>query len=171
MQYCSLNNWTLLSPPDTSTTVRHFCFGPVTAFFLELLVTALSFSPVAYWTPTNLRGSSFSVISFCLFILSMGFSRQEYWSGLPPLVDHVLSELFTMTRSSSVALHSMAHSFIELCNPLCHDEAVIHEEEYLCYWLALFSVFLILKIRKIIFPGEQIRKYMCIEDLPWWLRR
>ena len=28
----------------------------------------------------------------------MGFSRQEYWSGLPlpPPVDHVVPELFTM---------------------------------------------------------------------------
>jgi len=46
----------------------------------------------------------------------MGFSRQEYWSGLPfpsPL-DHVLSELFTITRPSWVALHCMVHSFIEL---------------------------------------------------------
>ena len=35
-------------------------------------------------------------------------------------VDHVLSELSTMTRPSWVALHGMAHSFIEL------DKAVIH---------------------------------------------
>ena len=39
-------------------------------------------SPVAYWAPTNLGSSSFSVISFCLFILFMRFSRQQYWSGL-----------------------------------------------------------------------------------------
>ena len=30
-------------------------------------------------------GSSFSVLSFCLFILFMGFSRQESWSGMPIL--------------------------------------------------------------------------------------
>ena len=35
-------------------------------------------------------------------------------------VDHVLPELSTMTRLSWVALHSMAHSFIEL------DKAVVH---------------------------------------------
>ena len=107
MQYCSLQHRTLLSPSDTSTTECHFCSGPAASFFLELLVTALGSSPVAYWTPTDLRGSSFSVISFCLFILSMGFSRQEYWSGLPfpPLVDHILSELLTMTHLSWVALH------------------------------------------------------------------
>ena len=56
---------------------------------------------------------------FCLFIpfMFVGFSQQEYWSGLPfPLpVDHALSELSTMTRPFQVALHGMAHSFIELC--------------------------------------------------------
>ena len=38
--------------------------------------------------------SSFSVLSFCLFILFMGFSGQEYWSGLPfpSPVDHILSD-------------------------------------------------------------------------------
>ena len=52
----------------------------------------------------------------------MGFSRQEYWSGLPfpSPVDHVVSELSTRTRLSWVALHGMAHSVIEL------DKAVIH---------------------------------------------
>ena len=46
----------------------------------------------------------------------MGFSRQEYWRGFPfpSPVDHVLSELSTMTGPSWVALHIMTHSFIEL---------------------------------------------------------
>ena len=46
----------------------------------------------------------------------MAFSRQKYWSGLPfpSPVDHVLSELSTMTCPSWVALHGKAHSFIEL---------------------------------------------------------
>ena len=75
--------------------------------------------------------SSSSVISFCLLILFMGFSQEEYWIGLPfpPPVDHVLSELFTMTHTFWVALHGMAHSFIELCQPLHHNKAVIHEGE------------------------------------------
>ena len=65
---------------------------------------------------------------FCLF---MGLSMQEYWSGLPfpPPVDYVLSELFSMTCSSWVALRGMAHSVIELCKALHHDKAVIHEGE------------------------------------------
>ena len=59
----------------------------------------------------------------------MGFSQQEYWSGMlfPPPVDHILSELFTVTYLSWVALHSITHNFIELHKPLHHDKAVIHE--------------------------------------------
>ena len=47
--------------------------------------------------------------SFCLFILFMGFWRQECWSSLPSPspVDHILSELSTKTHPSCVALHGM----------------------------------------------------------------
>ena len=119
MQYCSLQHQALLSSPVTSTTVCCFSFGSISSLFLELF---LLWSPVAYWAPTDLGSSSFSVLSFCLFILFIGFSRQECWSGLlfPSPVDHILSELSTMTRLSWVALRSMAHSFIEL------DKAVVH---------------------------------------------
>ena len=57
--------------------------GSASSFFLELFLRS---SPVAYWAPTNLKSSSFHVISFCLFILFMGFSRQEYWRGLCSLL-------------------------------------------------------------------------------------
>ena len=109
-----------------------FCFGSVSSFFLELF---LHWSPVAYWAHTNLGSSSFIVLSFCLFILSMGFSRQEYWSGLPfpSPVDHVLSELFTMTSPSWVALHSMAYSFIDLDKALVH---VIRLVSFLWLWFS-----------------------------------
>ena len=66
-------------------------------------------SPVAYWAPIVLDSSIFSVLPFCFFILFMGFSWQEYWSGLPfpsPL-DHSLLELSTMTHTSSEALYHM----------------------------------------------------------------
>ena len=89
MQYCSLQHQTLLLSPVTSTTGYWFCFGSIPSSFLELF---LHWCPVAYWAPTNLGSSSFSILSFCLFILFMGFSRQEYWSGLlfPSPVDHIL---------------------------------------------------------------------------------
>ena len=131
MQYCSFQHLTLLSLYFHIHNEAPLHFGPATSFFLELLVTVLCSSPVAYWTPPDQERSFSGVISFHLFKLFMGFSRQEYWSGLPfpSPVDHILSELLTMTRLSWVALHSMAHSFTELCKPLCHDKAVIHEEE------------------------------------------
>ena len=118
-QYCSLQHQTLLPSPVTYTTGYCFLFDSVSSFFLELF---FHWSPVAYWAPTDLRSSPFSVLSFCLFIPFMGFSRQEYWSGLPfpSPAEHILSELFTMTCLSWVGLHGMAHSFIEL------DKAVVH---------------------------------------------
>ena len=96
MQYCSLQHRTLLLSPVTSTTGCCCCFGSIPSFFLELF---LHCSPVAYWAPTDLGSFSFSILSFCLFILFMGFSRQEYWSGLtfPSPVDHILSDLSTRT--------------------------------------------------------------------------
>ena len=132
MQYCSLQPQTWLPSPVTSTTGCCFCFGSVSSFFLELF---LHWSPVAYWVPTDLGSSSFSVLSFCIFILFMGFSRQEYWSGLPfpSPVDHVLSELSTMTWPSWVALHGMAHSFIEL------DKAVVHVISFVSFLWLWFS--------------------------------
>ena len=119
MQYCSLQNWTLLPSPVTSTAGCCFHFGSVYSFFLELYLHS---SPVAYWPPTDLGSSSFSVLSFCLFTFFKGFSRQEYRSGLlsPSPVDQILSELSTMTHLSWVALQGMAHNFTEL------DKAVVH---------------------------------------------
>ena len=48
-----------------------------------------------------------------LDMLLIEFSWQEYWSSLPfpPPLKNVSSELFTMTRLSWVALHSMAQRF------------------------------------------------------------
>ena len=100
MQPCSLQHQTLLPSSVTSTTGHCFCFGSASSFFLELFLHS---SPVAYWELTDLGNSSFSVISFCFFILFMGFSMQEYWSGLPfpSAVDHILSELSNMTREGN----------------------------------------------------------------------
>ena len=119
IQCCSLQHQTLLLSPVTSTAGHCFNFGSVFSLFLELFLHS---SPVTHWVPTDLGSSSFSVLSFCLFILFMGFSGQEYWSGLPfpSTVDHILSELSTMTLPSWVALHGMAHCFTEL------DKAVAH---------------------------------------------
>ena len=103
-----------------------------------LLVLFLHWSPVAYRATTNLlkmASSSFSILSFYLFIFFMVFSRQEYWSGLPfpSPVDHALSQVSTVTCLSWVALHVMAHSFIEL------DKAMVHVISLLSFqWLFSF---------------------------------
>ena len=61
MKYCSLQHWTFLSSPVTSTTVCCFYFGSISSFFLGLF---LHWSPVAYWAPTDMGTSSFSVFLF-----------------------------------------------------------------------------------------------------------
>ena len=95
----------------------------------------LCFSPVAYWTPSHLGWGRVVLIFQCNIFLPfqtvhgvLAAKILEWFPFLPP-VDHVLTELFTITRPSWVALQSMAHSFFELCKPLHHNKAVIHEEE------------------------------------------
>ena len=109
-----------------SSTEYSFCFGSIHSFFLELF---LHWSPVAYLVPTDLGSSSFSILSFCLFLLFKGFSRQEYWSGLPfpSLGDHILSDLSTMTWLSWVAADGMAY-FHEL------DKTVVLWSDWLDFY-------------------------------------
>ena len=67
----------------------------------------------------------------------------------PPPVDHILSELSAMIRPSWVALHDMAHSFIELHKPLHYNKAMMqagrvtswnqdrqekHQQPQICGW-------------------------------------
>ena len=104
--------------------------------FFILIELFIHWSPVASLAPTDLVSSPFSVLSFCLFILFLGFSKEEYWSGLPfpSPVDHVLSELSTMTCPFWVARHSMVHSFIELQKAVVH---VIRLVSFLCLWFSV----------------------------------
>ena len=92
MQYCSLQHRTLLLSPVTSTAGYCFCFGSIASFFRELF---LQWSPVAYCAPTHLGSSSFSIISFCLFVLFMGFSRLELlkWFAIPYLNNMLKKQL------------------------------------------------------------------------------
>ena len=104
MRYFSLPHETLLPSPVISTT------GCV--------------------VDVNLGSSSFSVLYFCVFIQFMGFSRQEYWSGLPfpSPVDHVLSELSTMTHPSYVTLHGIRSDRIS-CSVMS-DSLRLHELQH-----------------------------------------
>ena len=152
MQYCSLQHQNFL--PFTSHTHNWVlflvCLHP---FILSGVITPLISSSIL--GTYNLGSSSFSVLSFCLFILFMGFSKQEYWSGLPfpSPVDHVLSELFTMTCSSWVALLGMAHSVTEL------DKAVVHVIRLVSFLWWWFSICL---------PSdEKDKRFM---EASWWER-
>ena len=85
----------------------------------------------------------------------MGFSKHEYWSGLPfpSPVDHVLSELSTMTCPSWVALHGMAHGFFGL------DKAVVHIMSLVNFLWLWFSSF-----------GPQMDKCKKLMEASWWER-
>ena len=80
-KYCSLQCQTLLSPPDTPTNECCFHFGPAASFFLNLPVTALCSSPVAYGTPSELGSSSFSVKSFAFSYCPWGSPAKTLGMG------------------------------------------------------------------------------------------
>ena len=104
----------------TFLTIAHPCHCP-------------SPTPFIWGSPLLLEMKS---RDYLIIILFMGFSRQEYWSGLTfrfP-VDHILSELSTMTCLTWVALHGMAHSFIEL------DKTVLHVIRLVSFLWLWFSV-------------------------------
>ena len=131
-----LQHQTLLPSPVTSTSACCFCFGSISLFFLKFV---LHWSPAAYWAHRS-GEFIFQHSIFLPFLIFMGFSRQESWSGLPfhsPVV-HVLSELSTMTCLSWVALHGMAHSFIELDKAVVH---VIRLISFLWLWFLVFPPF------------------------------
>ena len=109
---------------DFTSITSHIYNWELFLLWLSLFILSGAISPLfssCIWG-TYQPGEFIFQFPFCLFILFMGFSRQEYWSDfpIPSPVDHVLSELSTMTRPSWVALHDMACSFIEL------HKAVIH---------------------------------------------
>ena len=112
MQYCSLQHWILLS------ITSHIHKWVLFLLWLHPFILSGVISPLiscSAWAPTDLGSSSFSILSFCLFILFMLFSRQEYWSGFPfpSPVDHILSDLSTMTICLGWP-HTAWLSFIEL---------------------------------------------------------
>ena len=142
----ALQHWTLLSLPDISTTDCPFPYGPAALFFLELLVTALCCSPVAYWTPSNLGG----LISWCHIFLSFHTVHGVLTTGILEWV-----AISSSHRSRYVwALHynpsllggppCMAYSFIEVCKSSLHDKALIHEGEQclIVFFLYFASVYI-----------------------------
>ena len=112
-----IHNWALFSPW-------------LLLFILSGLELFLHSSPVAYWAPTNLGSSYFNVLSFCIFILFLGFSRQENWSGLLfpsterwTFVGKVMSLLFNML--SRLVITFLSRSKLLLTSWLQSPSAVI----------------------------------------------
>ena len=132
MQNCSLQHQTLFSSSDTSTTEHHFCFGPAALFFLEILVIALHSSPVAYSTPSDLRGLIFWCHIFLPFHYVHGVltARILEWFAILSPSGSPFDRTLHYDLSFLGDLRNMAHSFIELHNPLQHDKALIHLGEW-----------------------------------------
>ena len=132
MEYCSLQHRTLLLSPVTSTTGCCFCFGSIPSFFLEWFP---HWSPVSYWAPTDLGSSSFHVLSFCLFILFMGFSSKNTLPFPSPGTTFCQTSL---PRPLSLGWpHTAWPSFFEL------DKAVVLGSDWLVfrdYGLSVFAL-------------------------------
>ena len=102
MQYFSLQHRTLLLSPVTSTTGYCFCFGSIPSFFLELF---LHWSPVAYWAPTHLGSSSFSILSFCLCINICEYRWSCFNSSVPHSKYYPIHILLQFTLYFFISVH------------------------------------------------------------------
>ena len=139
MQYCSLQLQTLLISPVTSTTGCCFCFGSHSSFFLELF---LHWSLVAYWAPTDLGSSSFSVLSFCFSYCSwdsQGKNTEVVWFAIPfSSGPHFVRTLYMLCKllheqNLYICLHpfpswcccSVTKSCSTLCNPMVRSSLMV----------------------------------------------
>ena len=93
MQYCSLQDRTLLLSPVTLTTGRCFCSCCIPLFFLELF---LHWYPVAYWALTRPGEFIFQCPIFLPFHAVHGVlkARIVQWFPFPSPGDHILSIAF-----------------------------------------------------------------------------
>ena len=72
---------TLFTALDLASITSHIHSWVLLLFWLHPFILSRVISTLissSIWAPTDLGSSSFSILSFCLFILLMGFSRQEY---------------------------------------------------------------------------------------------
>ena len=94
-QYCSLQHQTWLTSPDTSTVRCHFRF---------ILSGVVSNHPLLF--PSSILytfwpwGLSSGVISFCFFLLFMGFLQEGYWSGI---LHDFISKHFSLISSTNIS--------------------------------------------------------------------
>ena len=110
----------LLTASDLASITSHIHSW---VFFLLWLHPFLLSGVISPLIPSSILGTYWPgefLFQYPIICLFMGFSRQEYWSGLPfpSPVDHILSYLSTMTCPSWVAPRAWL-SFIDL------DKAVV----------------------------------------------
>ena len=138
MQYCSLQHWTLLLSPITSTAGYCFCFGSIPSFFLELF---LHWPPVSYWATTDLRSSSFSVLSLLPFHTIHGVFKTRIlnWLAIPFSSGPHFVRTLHHDPPIWVALYGITHSLTEL------DKAAVQVISLFSFLWLWFSFCLILK--------------------------
>ena len=131
IQYCSLQHWTLLPS-------RHIHNWALFLLWLCLFILSGLIYPLF---SSSILGTyqSGEFISQCPIFLPFHTvhgvlkARMVKWFAIPSPLHHVLSELSTMTCPSWVALHGMAHSFIDL------DKAVVHVTSLVSFLWLWFS--------------------------------
>ena len=118
MQYCSLQHWTLLPSPVTSTTECYFCLGSIPSFFWDLF---LHWSPVAYWAPTDLGSSSSVSYLFAFSYCSWGSQGKN-----TEVVCHSLLQWTTFCQNSSPRPVRLGWPYMAWLSFIELDKAVVH---------------------------------------------
>ena len=114
---------------DFTSITSHIYNCILFLLWLHLFILSGVISPLfssCLWVPTDLGSSSFSHI-FLPFCTVHGVLKARIlkWFAIPFSVDLIFSELSTMTSPSWVALHSMAHSFLDLDKVVDHVISLI----------------------------------------------
>ena len=132
LQYCSLQHQTWLPSPITSAMGVVFSLA-LSLHSFWIISPLISSSILGTYQP---RQFIFQCPIFLPFHAVHGVLKARIlkWFAFPSPVDHIFSELSTMTCPSWVALRSMAHSFIEL------DKAVVHVIRLVSFLSLWFTV-------------------------------
>ena len=124
MQYCYVQRRTLSFTTRHTHNCASFLLGPASSFLLGRFLRS---SPVAFWAPTALGVHLSVTYLFAFSYCSWGSPGRDTRMICHPLLQ------WTMFYQNSplwlwVTLHGMAHSYTELCKPLCLNKAMIHDE-------------------------------------------
>ena len=120
-QYCSLQQWILLSPPDISATVHSLLIWPIHFVLSETISNCLPLFPSSILD--SFQPGEGGLIFWCLFLsfYTVCGVLMAYW-----VVCHFLLQSTMCCQNSPLwpVLNGMAHSFIELHKTLFQDKAM-----------------------------------------------